>query len=161
MSALARNNPLADAVFLRRPPHAPASTAYNQVSRSVVWISEHALDDRAVYRSVCGDIPCLAFGQGPRDGAPGAVLLEVHPPEGKIFHDVPAYDARAVGAVVELKNVVDAAFGCGVVEVLVESSVGVRAVVFAEVFGVDPVSSRAVRGGTVGCTVGIVGMMRF
>lgn len=134
MSLFTRHNPLTHTVIIRRSSHTPSTTTNNQVARPVLWVRTHALDDAAVDNGVGGDITCLTLGQRPADSFPTAVFLQVHAAEGEVLHYVPGDDAHAVYAVVELQDVVDAAFGRSGVEVLVEMRVWGFAVVQEDSF---------------------------
>lgn len=145
MPILTMAHPLSNPHLARRVSYTPAPTTHDQVPGAVRLVGEHALDDAGVDRRVGGDVPRLAFGEGPADGLPGAVFAQVHAAEGEVFHDVPADCAGGGGAVFELEHVVHAALGGGVVQFAVEGGVFVGGVVGGDVGVVDGVAHRVAR----------------
>lgn len=143
MALFMSSDPFPNSIVFGCVSDAPAASAYNQVSRPVFGIGVHAFDGAAMDDGVGGNVASLAFGQGPADGFPAAVFLQVHTPEGQVLHHVPRHDAHAASAVVELENVVDAALGRGNVKMLVEARIWEFLVVGENIFVVGVASDAA------------------
>jgi hypothetical protein len=127
MTFLTSNDPLAHAHVLGCVSDTSSTAAYNEISRSVCWVRAHTLNNAAVDNGIRGYVAGLAFRQGPSDCFPRPILLQVHTSEGQVFHYVPRYDTHAIGAVVELQDIMDTAFGRSGVEVFVKGRIGVFA----------------------------------